>query len=67
MKLKNIISEFKADKDLLVAQLKSSDSDYKKKVEELIAQNKELARVNSILVDKLTKIKGYCDAKNETV
>lgn len=67
MKLKNIIDEFKTDKDRLVAALKASDSDYKKKVDELIAQNKELARVNSILVDQIAKIKGYCDGKNKTV
>lgn len=67
MKLKNIITEFKTDKDLIVAELKASDSNYKKKVDELIAQNKELARVNSILVDQIAKIKGYCDGKNKTV
>ncbi len=66
-KLKKTIEEFKGNKDKLISELQASDNEYKQKVNELIAQNKELAKVNSILVDKITKIKGYCDVKNKEI
>ena len=62
-KCKTTLDNFKADKDLLISQLRASDSEYKVQIQQLINQNKELAEVNAKLVDKLAKIKGYATKK----
>jgi len=66
-KLRQTIVDFKNDKDVLLKELKESDEGYKKLINELVSQNKELTRVNKLLTDRLAKVKGYCDAKDKNI
>lgn len=49
-------------KNALIGLTHSKD-DLGQKVSELISENQELARTNKILIDEITRIKGYADAK----
>ena len=40
-------------------------AEVKKKLETLAAENQELARLNKLLLDKITKIKDYADVKKK--
>ena len=62
-KFSTIITEFKTNKDALIAELQKSDSEYKAQVEILIAQNKEFLKQNKKLTDTIARIKGYSDMK----
>lgn len=62
-KFTKIITEFKTNKDALIAELQKSDSEYKAQVEILIAQNKEFLKQNKKLTDAIARIKGYSDIK----
>ena len=62
-KFTKIITEFKTNKDALIAELQKSDSEYKAQVEILIAQNKEFLKQNKKLTDTIARIKGYSDMK----
>lgn len=55
-KLNEAINNFRADHTL---------ADVNSKLKQLTAQNAELIRCNKLLLDKITKIKGYADHKEE--
>ena len=58
-KLVKAINDFRNEKDKLVEELRTSDTQYKKYIMELVAQNKELAEKNAALTDYLAHVKGY--------
>lgn len=58
-KLVKAINDFRNEKDKLVEELRTSDTQYKQYIMELVAQNKELAEKNAALTDYLAHIKGY--------
>ena len=58
-KLVKTINDFRSEKDKLVEELRTSDTQYKQYIMELIAQNKELAEKNAALTDYLAHVKGY--------
>jgi hypothetical protein len=58
-KLVKAINDFRSEKDKLIEELRTSDTQYKKYIMELVAQNKELAEKNAALTDYLAHVKGY--------
>lgn len=60
-KVKRTINDFKSDKTL--ANLHTTIEDQNKRLNELCNDNKELARINKAVVDKLYHINDYVEAK----
>lgn len=58
-KLVKTINDFHSEKEKLVEELRTSDTQYKQYIMELVAQNKELAEKNAALTDFLANVKGY--------
>lgn len=60
-KVKKTINDFRADKTL--ANLNNVIEEQNKRLNELSNDNKELARINKAVVDKLYHINSYVEAK----
>ena len=62
-KITNVITTFKNDKDKLVKEINSINDSYKTAIDSLVKENRELAKINALLIDNLNHVKGYTQSK----